>query len=461
MNPSVFTEGSPYAADGRTLPGVDRLEKTFANFRWLRDGLPSLGVQRGLFRSHPSATLAASQVVLLDALGILFQDGYYIDSSALRALSAPLTWDLAVLGAGGRDAGSEEASTWYEPYVIATAAGALSTLLHRLPNYAEDQSATSVGTEEPLRSASTQQSLAQGFQPSVTGRVPFVLIRLARIGSPTGNIWVEMQTDASGNPSGVVVSASPKLPVATVQTNSESYLLVPFWPAPTLTAGVQYHLVLQGDYTVSGANYVEWDGTASDVYAHGSAKRYDGATWSAAGASVDLVFKTFVESNVADLDLPSGYTRYARVGVPIRNDGSSNVKRFIAMNRWVRPIATSAPAAWASVDGVATSENSVLIDLSAQVPPGIVALELLASNSGAGGKAFVAPVPDGYAIRSAGATDEGLFGLSLSGRLHASGVLEGLPMSVHVQFQQVYLKADAAGVASVYGRRWKQVTPWM
>lgn len=449
MDVTVFTEDSPY--DPGDSLRIDALEKTHANGVFLRNHRPQVhGVTGAYVRSHPSATLAPSQAVLLDALEILFSDGKRVDGSTLRALSSPLIWDVSLSGAGGLDAGAEAASRWYDPFVIAKEDGTLSTLLHLMSNYALDQQQTTAGSAENLRSASAQTRLAQGVQISATGRVPFVELPLLRVGSPTGNMWVEIQTDTAGNPSGTAVAASAKLPVDALQTSLVSYLCFPFLTIPTLSSGVQYHLVLQGDFTINGSNYLQWRGHTSGVYASGSAKRYDGSSWSAGATIVDFAFKVYLESNVSALTLPSGYTKYARVGVPIYNDGSSNFKRFIGVDGWVKPIYASAPSAWLSTANAAPT----LTDLSAFVPPGTVDLDLAQADSSASATSKVAPVPDGYAAAGLGATDEGLFGAALSGDVNAANVLDGLPMRVVTHFQRIY-HWDGTGTSSLWGRGWR------
>jgi hypothetical protein len=132
-----------------------------------------------------------------------------------------------------------------------------------------------------LRDATARTQISQGFKPNTSSTVTKVRLWLKKVGTPTGNINIEIQTDNSGVPSGTAVTngTSDNVDVSTL-TTSYDWIEFTFSTNPSLTASTQYHLVLQGDFTVNSSNYVHWGADDYDVvYPDGSMSVYDGTTW--------------------------------------------------------------------------------------------------------------------------------------------------------------------------------------
>jgi hypothetical protein len=316
-----------------------------------------------MLRTHPDSDKAANQVALLALDRVVMNDG-----TRYSNLTLPLTADITVSGVGGLDTGSRVASTWYEVHLIGKsatfAAADLRLLLHVAKSYALDQSqATDVTTEKLRQGAADRVKLAQGFQATAKP-IEFIDVKINKVGTPTGNIWFTLETDASGSPSGAVQATSDKLALATF-TNSAQIVRIPFRTPFTPTAATQYHLVFQGDYTVSAVNYVQWQGDTANSYANGSAKKFDGTTWAAA-TPLDFWFKLYVATASPSLTFPSGYDQFAKLG-HVYNGAGNTLAAYSQRDRVVRHNAINVLAG-----GNATIPT--LIDLSVVVPPSALAM---------------------------------------------------------------------------------------
>src|SRR3990167_5725818 len=138
--------------------------------------------------------------------------------------------------------------------------------------------------DHKLRDTATNTKISQGFKTNTSSTVTKVRLWLKKTGTPAGTdtITLEIQTNSSGVPSGTAVTNGTSNTVDISDTLTTSYAWVEFTFAtnPSLTAGTQYHLVLQGAFTISTSNYVQWGADNYDiVYANGSMSYYDDTTW--------------------------------------------------------------------------------------------------------------------------------------------------------------------------------------
>lgn len=314
---------------------------------------------RGLtLRTHPDADVATSKVLLNHADEIVMHDGTRVaDWNNLVA-------DITASGAGGLDTGSEGASRWYEIHAIRKSSdGTKNLLLHRAKDYGADQSNTTVNSTINARrtSAPTRTKLAQGIQFTTSGPVPFVDVLLIKTGSPTGNIWLTLESNSGSNPS-AVLATSDKLDASLISTTAQWVRFV-FRTPYTQTAATQYHLVLQGDYTTSDdVNNIGWRSNSSTVYANGEARELDSAVWaSVGGGGYDFGFKLYVTQNDTAVTMPSGYDQRALIGW-VYNNSSSNFTFMQAQDRHV----------WTSELTVISSGSAsflTFVDMAALLPP--------------------------------------------------------------------------------------------
>ena len=145
-----------------------------------------------------------------------------------------------------------------------------------------------------LRYNADYERLSMGFlAPRAIGTVSKVTLSLKKVGSPTGNIYVEIQTNSSGAPSNTVVAngTSANVDVSTLTTSYSFTYDFTFATPPTLTASTTYHIALLGTYLTSAVNYASWENDQNGTYADGDGYRFNGSTW--AGPITDFCFKVW------------------------------------------------------------------------------------------------------------------------------------------------------------------------
>lgn len=126
-----------------------------------------------------------------------------------------------------------------------------------------------------LRDVIARSQISQGFKCNTSSTVTKVRLWIKKVGTPAGTdtVTLVIQTNSSGIPSGTAVTNGTSTAVDISDTITTSYAWVTFTFAtnPSLTAGTQYHLVLQGAFTISTSNYIVWGADNFDViYADGN-----------------------------------------------------------------------------------------------------------------------------------------------------------------------------------------------
>ena len=158
--------------------------------------------------------------------------------------------------------------------------------------YADQTNATGAGTDNALRDAAARTYLAQGFTTGSGLPIKRVALSMKKTGTPTGNIWVEIWTSSAGAPVAITGAASANVDVSTLTTSYVTYNFS-FTNAIPVAVGTAYHIVLRGDFAVSGANYANWQKDAAGSYTGGAAYKGDGTpTWSTNGTP-DQIFTTY------------------------------------------------------------------------------------------------------------------------------------------------------------------------
>lgn len=395
---------------------------------------------RGLhLRTHSDKDNSQNtKIMLIHADEIVMDDGTRLSNWD------NLTADISGAGAGGLDSGSEAPSAWYEIYAIAKDDGTRNLLFHRAKNYKNDTSFTT-GTDAQrtlrLATSTATDKLAQGIQFATAGLVQSVVVKLDRVGTPAGRFWFTIEADSAGNPSGTPLATSEKLDAALLTIGTEQRITVIFRTPATVAASTQYHLVLQGDFTKSDTNAMAWRGVVAGGYANGSAKQFNGTAWSAATGVADFGFEAFVTVNDTAVTYPTGYTKKAKIGY-VYNNSSSDFLTFIQFDHTVHPL-----NAGASVSSTGNAFGT-LIDMSAEIPPGLIRWWMLAVNSGVGNVTSVGGVPDGYSTpfsaRAYGTVT--LVAGTANQYYHGHDVI--------TEFQGLYLAASA-GTSTFYRSGWE------
>ena len=307
-------------------------------------------------------------------------------------------------------------------------------LLHRAKDYLLDISETTDATQELLRAGATDRvKLAQGFKVATAGKpIERIDLKLKANGTvPASNVWITIESDSSGSPSGTVLATSDKMAADKFSTTAGFVAFFfrqnPFVPVDTST---QYHMVLQADYAVSATNDLSWRGNTSNSYANGVAKKFDGTTWAAA-TPLDFDFKLYVTRNDTALTLPSGYDQAQKIGWHY-NNSSSDFVPFTAQDRKVTYL--SGAAADSETNGL-----SILHDWSSFIPPGQIRILVDTANNTAGAWAAVASVPAGYGFTGAGVENGGALVFSST----ATSAPNQMAPPLLTEFQAVYLRISS------------------
>jgi hypothetical protein len=345
---------------------------------------------RGLqLRTHPDSDKSNDQVSLIGLDEVVMDDGY-----RYNGLTLPLSANITSSGAAGLDTGARTASKWYEAWLIGKSStkstSDLKLIIHRAKEYAPDQSFTTTpdsGRGLRLSTSTATDRLAQGITFTLAGALEFVDISMIRQGSVSGNVWLTLEADSAGSPSGTPLATSNKIDASKISTSAEIIRFI-FRTPPTTTAAL-YHLVLYGDYTRSDSVFVYWAGLVAGGYAGGSAKQYNGSAWSAATGIGDFYFRTFVTATNGALTYPSGYDQKCKLGYVYNNSGNVLVP-FVQKNRTVHALRTG----FNFVSAISTALPT-LTDMAALLPPCRTSVRMLAT-SGSLDYYVVGPVPDGY-----------------------------------------------------------------
>src|SRR5262245_5363211 len=410
------------------------------NERHLKEQLQALGANASadfsglVVGTHPSDDLYQSQIYLTRATWIIVLDS---DGNASAVeVSTPMTAAITTSGLNGLDTGTEEASTWYEIYMIRRPVdGALALLLHKKSDvYFLDEQQTTGGSSQAFRdTASGVQKVAQGFQIDDTDvPISHVVLSLQKQGSPTGYVWVTIESDNAGSPSGTAIATSMKFDVSTLQaaTNFGHVLFKFDTVASNLLTGVQYHIVLNSDVTVSGANYLRALAVGSSTYPRGQVKTYNGTSW--AGVTADLYFQVWVHRAAVAPTLPTGYTQKALLGYVYNNSGS-NFTRFIAHDKLVTPMESQLIAA-------SPTTLPVIVSMAALVPPIGLRIHAVMEVGSSGGYVRMG-ARGGYGISN---VPRGANGQAIVYQGAAAGAM-GLAGIVNTDIAEVYVSAGAPG----------------
>lgn len=327
-----------------------------------------------------------------------------VDSTGLPKVFAgvDVMADLGSAGAAGLDTGAKANSTGYDYYIIGKPDGTVSAMWSKGLQWVIDQSYADSNRDAVLglKDVSGRTQLAQGFQVSQAGKLHSIDVSLLRVGSPTGGLWAEIQTNSAGVPSGTLVTGGRGmlLPVNDLDPTNRVRMRLVFPQRPTLASGTQYHLVLKGEWAVSGANYVNVGVDASaPAYANGAMSAFDGASWTA-DATRDLavfVVNLLTGTEAPYANLPAGYTYAARATWNITN-GSGALMRMEQDGAFWRHLEKR------ETTGVAAADAWTFADLSATCPAAWVeTVSILLGVDGNGIQCCIAdPLPLGPAVTS-------------------------------------------------------------
>ena len=159
-----------------------------------------------------------------------------------------------------------------------------------------------------LRQDAARTLIAQSFKATKTINISQVKLQLRKIGSPTGNIWVEIHSGTAGTSgtknasTGILGQASDNVNLSTLTNAFASVTFTFSGTKPPLVVGSTYFIVVYGDFTVGPSAYalVGFD-SSSSTYEDGKYYEVNGSMAWSGNADVDLVFE--VNGPPGDLEL--------------------------------------------------------------------------------------------------------------------------------------------------------------
>jgi hypothetical protein len=166
--------------------------------------------------------------------------------------------------------------------------------------------------------------LAQSFV-STGYYVKTVNLWLKKVGSPTGNLTVEIQGDSGGSPDGTAITYGTSDAVAaSTLTTSYGWITFTFTSQPTLSAATTYWIVLKTTDSVSEVDYVVWGADGSTPgFTDGEMKAYASAAWAA--ESKDACFQVLSADVAVYCPLVCGRWTSAFADVAVRFDDTALV----------------------------------------------------------------------------------------------------------------------------------------
>lgn len=378
---------------------------------------------RGLQLKRDPGALNVARLVKADS--IIMDDGTRLDNWAMQFALNSST------GAGGIDTGSVTNNSWYEIYAIAKEDGTRNLLLHLAPVISvAGTGGSSTVAHSALRDASARTLLAQGVQVAVTtaGIVGVDLV-LSRVGTVSGIVYAELRTDSSGDPSSTILGTTEAVDAAAISLASAGSTVVRliFRTPVSMTSGTQYHLVIQGTYTINASNYIQVGGDTSNSSANGVAKANNGSTWSTGGVGASILDFTLNLWKVTStsVTMPTGYTKKCLIGYAYHTTGNVFTD-FVAHDRVVTtPYGSIASAVTVTFETQAT--------IPSLVPPVPVLMNASMSGSASGQEGFLGGAPGG--LGDIGGVSQKAYGATVSG----TSIL-GMDRRIVVEQQSVYYR---------------------
>lgn len=183
-------------------------------------------------------------------------------------------------------------------------------------------SSETVNNVRSLRINAAQIYLSQGFTVDGTGKyaVESIALKVARNNSPSGDMWVEIWgSDGSDMPDeGDKLSDETNAVKRAVDAFSTSNEWVTFSLVEplVLTKGIDYHIVVRGDYAISGTDYIKWASSSSNAYRDGSApysaaRSADGSSWTDLSPN-DCTFRIYETTELRKSAAVTGYLDFIK-----------------------------------------------------------------------------------------------------------------------------------------------------
>ncbi|KKN69408.1 hypothetical protein LCGC14_0441350 [marine sediment metagenome] len=149
---------------------------------------------------------------------------------------------------------------------------------------------TNNNTDAPLRDVAGNEERAQVWRATATGQVDGVYFELRRIGTPVGNVVVELRKVVGGLPSTTEIFAtSEPLLASTIPIDKDNSFKFTF-PFPfTVQSGTDYAYVFKGTFAINGSSHIIVLFDTTGTLSHGEMATFNGTSW-ATNAGDDIGF---------------------------------------------------------------------------------------------------------------------------------------------------------------------------
>lgn len=366
---SVLTSGS----NGQSLI-VDTTQTT--GLRWATRG------QSQTFRGLSMGTSQADKVANGTQLIVhRLDEAVMDDGEVVTGWSVPTTLDITSNGAVNLlDTGVVLANTWYEVYAIRKRSdGTKGFIIHRAIDRNPDQNTMNTiqwatGTYGSVGANTTVNPnvrVAMSFTPNVTGNLTSIEIRAFKTTTPTGNMWLTLEANSAGVPSGTTLATSRKLDVGRAITTASFYSMRYVFDTPaTLTAGTSYFWVYNSDYVASATAFMNV--SYSTQASNGSGGVNPGVPMGNTGAAwVNLtpgvgafVYKAYIEANSTAVTMPAGYDQKCLISY-VATDNASKFREFRQQDRTIYGFFSAQWMGWMQV----LTDRIEIADFRGVLPP--------------------------------------------------------------------------------------------
>jgi len=304
------------------------------------------------------------------------------DGEVVGGWTVPATIDISSSGnAALLDTGAAIANTWYEVYAIRKRSdGTKNFILHRALDRLANQNTFT--TSYPLQTflaaglAANNTSnlyirLAQSFTPNIAGPLTSIEIRAFRTSTPTGNMWLTLEANTAGAPSGTTLATSRRMDVARLPLTNPANLRFVFDSTANVELSTSYFWIFNSDYAGSGTAFVNvaFSLANTNIGANGVNRGLPygntGSTWDQLTSVGTFIYKTYVEANSTPLTLPAGFDQRCLISYAA-TDVNTRLKEYHQKDRTI----TAYPTAQWAVHTLQIA-NPEVIDLGvfATIPP--------------------------------------------------------------------------------------------
>lgn len=162
-----------------------------------------------------------------------------------------------------------------------------------------DQSYTAAKNTNHAFGTNAQPQVGQQFTPSATAKICNVNVTMAKAGSPTDNMKLEIWSLSGGLPDSLLAEADDQASGSGIPALfGEEVFSFNFTDGPVLTASTQYAFVLSRTSSLDDSNYYAPYAGSTSLYGGGSALTYNGTIWSE-NSSIDVWFQEYYDNTSA------------------------------------------------------------------------------------------------------------------------------------------------------------------